>query len=623
MKNRLFWICLLLTFFILSSSPGLGMEAFVIDHYQVNVTVAENNTYLVTETLKVEFSQPMHGIFREIPARYTQPATGKSRSILIDNIMVEGHPFQVDKNRSGANIRIGNPDSLVEGIQQYRISYTMDIGRDNISEYDELYLNLIGRQWDTQIRKADFEILFPKPFDTTKYNLTGGVKGSTDNTFFVHNAEGRMIKASTTRVLQPFEAVTIRVELPEGYFVGARDIKDPFYGRFYLFLLFALVLSIFLWFRFGRDDLVVTPVEFTPPEGMSPAETGYIIDGHTDTKDITSLLIYWAEKGHISIEELDEKNFRFHKLKPLPPDAKDFEKYFFEDLFKNREQVDTADLKYKFAESMSSAKKDVTHFFRKNPEQRIFTTASLWARGAISLLILLIAGLTAWKLAFEASGDRGPGLIAAIFGGLAVMIATLIIQVILDKWHTIGPFKRIFSLAAVILALLILTIIALSVAGNIPKLQLMILAVLITTGILAVFSFIARKRTSRGIQLLGRILGLKDFIKRAEMDRIKMLVDENPQYFYSVLPYAYSLGLSEKWAQHFTDVLTPPPTWYQGGSGSGAAFTPVLFTRSLNNAMRNTEANMAAVKSSSGGGRMSGGGGFSGGGAGGGGGGGW
>jgi len=615
----------LLLFFILFPAPAelFAAEAFVIEEYAVNVTVGENNVYLVNEDISVTFSRQMHGIFRDIPSRYTQPATGRSRRILVENIQVRDRQFRVERNRSSVNIRIGDPDAYVDGQQHYQISYTLNIGNDNISEYDEFYLNLIGPQWDTRIENARFEVNFPKPFDNSRYNLTGGPRGSTDNTLFEHQSEGTTIRANTNRVLQPYEGVTLRVELPEGYFVGAREIKDTFYGKMYLLLIASLLLSCFLWYRYGRDSLVVVPVEFNAPEGMTPAETGYIVDGYTDTKDVTSLLIYWADKGYMAIEEIDKKNFRFQKLMPLPPEAKPFEKAFFNDLFKNRDQVETSELKYKFAESMSAAKKDVTEYFRDDPESRIFTKKSRWARAFISLLIGLSAGLTSWKAVYE-SGGKGMGiLIPAIIGGILVMVLTGFIQQTLDKWQTIGWARRIVQLAVPAIILAVFSIIGLSVAGGIPQLQGLILLTLATIGMLAYLGFIARQRTSRGTELLGRILGLKDFIKRAELDRIKMLVEENPSYFYNVLPFAYSLGLSEKWAENFTDIVTPPPTWYRGSSARGPGFTPLVFTHSLNNAMRTAETNMAAVKGSSGGGGMSGGGGFSGGGAGGGGGGGW
>ena len=48
-----------------------------------------------------------------------------------------------------------------------------------------------------------------------------------------------------------------------------------------------------------------------------------------------------------------------------------------------------------------------------------------------------------------------------------------------------------------------------------------------------------RRRTARGAQWSGRILGLKHFIETVEADKLKMLVESDPKYFYSILPYAY------------------------------------------------------------------------------------
>ncbi len=44
------------------------------------------------------------------------------------------------------------------------------------------------------------------------------------------------------------------------------------------------------------------------------------------------------------------------------------------------------------------------------------------------------------------------------------------------------------------------------------------------------------------------MLGFKDYIQKVETDRLKMLVEENPDYFYNVLPYAYVLSVFQiKW----------------------------------------------------------------------------
>ena len=81
----------------------------------------------------------------------------------------------------------------------------------------------------------------------------------------------------------------------------------------------------------------------------------------------------------------------------------------------------------------------------------------------------------------------------------------------------------------------------------------------------------------------------------SDIDKLNELVEDDPEYFYHIIPYAYVFGLTNKWIRNFEDIPVVTPDWARTSSGGG---------------------------SWSGGGGFSGGG-FSGGGAGGGGGGGW
>ena len=61
-------------------------------------------------------------------------------------------------------------------------------------------------------------------------------------------------------------------------------------------------------------------------------------------------------------------------------------------------------------------------------------------------------------------------------------------------------------------------------------------------------TIIMKKRTKQGGEWLAKLIGFKEFIDKAEKDRIRVLVEQNPSYFYNVLPYAYVLGVTDKWA---------------------------------------------------------------------------
>ena len=133
------------------------------------------------------------------------------------------------------------------------------------------------------------------------------------------------------------------------------------------------------------------------------------------------------------------------------------------------------------------------------------------------------------------------------------------------------------------------------------------------------------KLSESALAKMGKVLGFREFIQTAELDKINQLVEEEPEYFFKVLPYAYVMGLTKKWVKKFEKIDIKMPGWYE--ANTAGAFIPVLY---MGDAMNNMSGHMtsvampsATVDSDIGGGFSGGGGGFSGGGAGGGGGGFW
>ena len=64
--------------------------------------------------------------------------------------------------------------------------------------------------------------------------------------------------------------------------------------------------------------------------------------------------------------------------------------------------------------------------------------------------------------------------------------------------------------------------------------------------------------------MLGRILGFKEFILVTKKDRLEEMLEQNPELFYDVLPYAQVLGVSAVWEGKFKSIRLQPPSWYEG-----------------------------------------------------------
>ena len=94
------------------------------------------------------------------------------------------------------------------------------------------------------------------------------------------------------------------------------------------------------------------------------------------------------------------------------------------------------------------------------------------------------------------------------------------------------------------------------------------------------------------------------------------MVEQDPTYFYDILPFTYVLGVSDKWIKKFETISMQAPSWYD----SPNAFDVVYFNSFINRTMASASIVMSSSPASS---SPSTGGGFSGGGSGGGGGGSW
>lgn len=553
-------------FFLLITSI-FADAGYIIDNYNVDVKIDEKSIYSVEESIRVDFLQPRRGIYRVIPEEFN------GREIKISDIKTNAPTVAKDEGNY-IYLRMGDPNRYITGIKDYIIKYRYNIGWDRDSNFDEVYYNLIGNDWDTDIKKVEFKIELPKKFDANRVNFTVGPYGSRDTEGVKWKVDGNTIVGYTTVTLKPKESVTIALPLPEGYFNFTEEkiIYFIFKGVLYLIYLIIPLIAIGLLKKYRDKESVIQTVEFYPPDGLTPTEVGYYIDGIIHSKDLTSLIFYWANMGYLKINELKKSEiftsgeFEIEFLKERLDSKKDFEKYMYNALsaYKNSEnRVNIRDLRNKFYKHIDKAAEILEIDLIMN-KKTLYSSKSLRAGNTMRTSILFIA--------------------AASFG----------------YFYYFGITQGVSTLITVICGM-VSALVTLAISGKI------------------------KSKTEYGMEIYGRILGFKRFLETAEKRKLEMLLEENPSYFYNILPYTIVLGVSDIWADKFKDLVVEPPQWY-GGSSVGDAFVLGMFMGSFNNSLsvfNDTMLSAPKAPSNFGGGGSSMGGGSSGGGAGGGGGGSW
>ena len=640
--NRYSFILLILSILFIAPYKVKAISYdYTLNYYDINIVVNENNTLRITEKIGAYFNVSKHGIFRKIPLRNKVTrldGTKSSNRAKISDITVS------DKYSSSTSdgykvIQIGDAERTLKGQKDYTISYLYSLGKDKTKDYDELYFNLIGDEWDTTISNITFTITMPKEFDATKLGFSSGKVGSTDSSNASYSVNGNTITGILFGSLKPGEALTIRLELPEGYFM----IDDSDFNFFRLLCIvvpiISLLISYFLWYKFGKDDPVVETVEFYPPEGFNSAELGFLYKGYANNKDVVSLIIYLANKGYIKIEETNstslfgkKQGFKIVKIKDYDGDNAN-EALFLDGLFKrkhfefkgpitlatianNLEEVveeDTEATDSSLYNRFYLILNDIIHNINsKANKQKIFEKSTTIKSIIIGLLFIISLFLIIGVPTLDYASSDDELMVTLMF---IVIVLPFYMIVFLPNLSTVLRMGGIAIVTIIFIAFLSSMPIKDAVMDN-PFYLVSVIIGFICIICMGICLGYMPKRTIYGNQILGKINGFKRFLETAEKQKLEAMVLDNPTYFYDILPYTYVLGVSDKWIEKFESIALQAPNWYSGHS----EFNMVTFSAFMSSTMSSATQAMSSSPSSS---SSSSGGGSAGGGSGGGGGGSW
>jgi uncharacterized membrane protein len=642
--RKIFRLLLIITSVILSGHSLAQYENIErIISFSSGISIYEDATMIVVEKINVYANgqKIKRGIYRDFPTRYKDDY-GNNVNITFDILEVsrDGNPesFHTENLSNGIRIYLGRSDYfLPAGEYTYTIKYKTGRQIGYFENFDELYWNVTGNGWDFLIEKAAATVILPAPVsgDELKlYAYTGysGFKGS-DYIYEIPGSD-RVVFTSTS-VLNPKEGLTIVVQLPKGlvyeptgadrviYFAG--DNVQILIGLLGIFILILYYLVI--WWRVGKDPAkgIIIPL-YEPPADLSPAAVCFISAMGYDDKIFTSTIVSLAVKGYLTIEE-EGKQYRLVKKSGGKKKLSADEQSVFNKLrFNNDGGKQILELEQKNHSILRNAIKALKNSLKNSYEKNyFFTNRKFFFIGiSLSLLFLIIS---------VSSGSEEQIFIllwvTVWSGGVAMLLLT-----VFRTWK--GAMSSRGRVTAVGGAMFITLFSVPFVIGEIvgfyflsevsSPLMIVVIALLALVNI--VFYHLLKAPTLLGRKIMDKIDGFRMYLSVAEKDRIYSMQepDKTPELFEAFLPYALALGVGNKWAEKFSDVLSSidkdasayKPGWYSGTSWStlGAAG----FASSLSGSFSSTIASSSTPPGSSSGG---GGGGSSGGGGGGGGGGGW
>ena len=318
---------------------------------------------------------------------------------------------------------------------------------------------------------------------------------------------------------------------------------------FIMFIIFSVICGIYLiglivFVILNRKKKIIEVVEFSAPDGMTPADAGYVIDKSIDDRDISSLLIYWAEKKYIEIIQNEDKTVILKKLKDADDKMKVYEQTMFNTVFSQKVEINLKDLPVIIKPITSTIKKQIKDENNKKYFNSKIESTSTWLTLGITCLLVFL------------SYFFGSGGTFSIICGVIIFAISTIFSNICNKVYIQKKLKAIILYIVGIVLFLIFALLNLVYSFT----NLYVLGLTTITTFLCLLTYILcpflEYRTKEGQFVVGRLLGLKKYLEITEKEKIEMLIKENPEYFYNIIPYAYVLNVSNEWIENYNFVKT-------------------------------------------------------------------
>lgn len=571
---------------------------YQIKDFHSEISLQKDTALSITETILVNFPIAKHGIYRIIPVYYVSRGRTINSRLKVTSITDEaGNPYKYTQSRlkQSISLKIGDPDKTITGAHTYVISYRLERVLQRYGQLDEIYWNVTGSEWDTDIASASAEVESAYA-EITKVECFAGQAGSTDE-FCSSDFNKSGAAFNSTQTLGQGKDFTIVIGL-------AKQSRLEFPGKLEEILqtlidnlgygLAVLPLGILFgfWYKKGRDKKYAgdnvyyqpddkkviikplfarehLPMVYSPINGLTPAQVGTIVDEKVDIADVVSEIVELARMGYIKIEKIQKKaligsktDYSFVKLNKRPVALPDYQKYLLEKLFEKETKVNKLGQEYVLLSSLKNRFYEYLNDFRKKLYK---------------------------NLAEKGFFDGNPDMVRKKWMGIAVafyVLGFIFLSILNSTTGNFGPSIFFF----------VTTVPAIFLVKSMPR------------------------KTAWGYSLYRQTKGLAFYLGKGKW---REEVNEKHLFLEEMLPLAIALGVVDSLAKDMQELGVAPPSYFQGFV-AGSFYSDISgFSKSTSSGLMSAPGGSWSGASSWSGGSGFGGGGFSGGGFGGGGGGSW
>lgn len=351
-----------------------------------------------------------------------------------------------------------------------------------------------------------------------------------------YTVDGNVVSGYITKALKDRETLAMFMEVSPEVFpqdpvkVWRADADD-------IAMYVCAGLAFLYWLLFLRCLPPRRIRRSTPPEGINAGAVGSVLTGAG--MDLTMMVMTWAQLGYILIHLDENGRVILHKRMEMGNERSAFEIRCFKALFGKRRLVDGTGYAYaQLHRKVAATPPGIQTWFRRgsgNPKILRVFAAAIGLFGGMSLGIAI----------------AGESLISDFFIIFMCILGTVSAWIIQSGAYCLylRYKQKLWVSLGCCAGWLILGLIAgeLGIAAGVVAAQILF-------GTAAAYS---GRRNELGRLTMAQVLGLRRYLRTVERAELLRICRDDPEYFYSLAPYALAMGVEQTFAKRFGSMRLP------------------------------------------------------------------
>ena len=497
------------------------------------ITVSADGRCQVSSTVRLHFSEPV--------SKLTFPLPKNAQNVTVGGSSVRTYTSAIDPDVILVDLTGLNG---ITGDYQLMFSYTLP----DVIRTEQANDNGILLYEGKLVMEIPLLSGFEYPVDAMSFSVTMPgeitIKPTFTSTYMQSSVEsrintivgGQLINGSTTQGFQDREKVSLIMDVPEQMFPG-KLLLERVGNPEIVPMSVCGILALLYWIVFMRTWPVFRHQRTIPIEGLTAGELGCRLTAAGT--DLTMMVFTWAQLGYLRIM-VDKKGRVFlEKRMEMGNERGETENRVFRSLFSRDAVVDATGVRYaKLCRSVEETVSGIREMYTKRAGNvKIFRF--------LGCAISIFCGIC---FAMNLAKTQIPQVLLSILFGIFGAVTAWGIQGAMYKIHVRGKIPvYIGSICGLLWFLLSL------LAGQ----WIMGLVVVLGQYLIGLLAAYGGRRSELGMFHAGEVLGIRHFMKKLDEKQLKRLLDNNPDYFFDMLPYAIALGVDKKFAKAFGKMPMP------------------------------------------------------------------